>query len=145
MQVWCADGFDEGTEAQVAGAAQQAFAGADNECQGFGREGVMAQAGPVELVEDELFDGFGGQPRDSKTDGKHDAEQFSSLMDSDRDCSKGGWPMSTKLWERGKSSHSRRSLRRQSGGMRWASSMMGTSILPARWTLKACCTSRRSQ
>ena len=43
-----ADGFDEGTEAQVAGAAQQAFAGADNECQGFGREGVMAQAGPIE-------------------------------------------------------------------------------------------------
>ena len=57
-----ADGFDERAQAQVAGAAQQAFAGADDQGQGFGREGVVAQAGAVELVEDELFDGFGSQP-----------------------------------------------------------------------------------
>jgi transposase len=62
-----------------------------------------------------------------------------------RDWSRGGWPMSTRLCERGKSSQSSRSLRKQSAGMRWASSMMGTSILPARWTLKACWTSWRSQ
>ena len=46
-----------------------------------------------------------------------------------------GGPMRTRLWLRGKSSQRRRSLRRQSPGMRWASSMMGTSILPARWIL----------
>ena len=53
-----ADGFDERAQAQVAGAAQQAFAGADDEGQGFGREGVVAQAGAVELVEDELLRWF---------------------------------------------------------------------------------------
>jgi hypothetical protein len=58
-----ADGFDERAEAQVAGAPQQAFAGAHNESQGFGREGVVAQAGAVELVENERFDGFGSEPR----------------------------------------------------------------------------------
>jgi hypothetical protein len=57
-----ADGFDERAEAQVAGAPQQAFAGAHNESQGFGREGVVAQAGAVELVENERFDGFGSEP-----------------------------------------------------------------------------------
>ena len=37
-------------------------------------------------------------------------------MERARDCSSGGWPMSTRLWEWGKSSKSRRSLRRQSAG-----------------------------
>ncbi len=58
-----AHGFDERAQAQVAGAAQEAFAGADDEREGFGGEGVVAQAGAVELVEDELFDGFGTQAR----------------------------------------------------------------------------------
>ena len=43
------DGFDERAQTQVAGSAQQAFAGTNDQGQGFGREGVMAQAGPVAL------------------------------------------------------------------------------------------------
>ena len=58
-----ADGFDERAQAQVAGAAQESFAGADDQGQGVGGEGVVAQAGAVELVQDELFDGFGTQAR----------------------------------------------------------------------------------
>ena len=61
-----ADGFDERAQTQVAGAAQQAFAGADDEGQGFGGEGVVAQAGAVELVQDERFDGFGSQARQQR-------------------------------------------------------------------------------
>lgn len=61
-----ADRFDERTQAQVAGAAQQAFAGTDDECQRFGREGVMTQAGPVELIQNKLFDRFGSQPREQR-------------------------------------------------------------------------------
>ena len=37
------DGFDERAQTQVAGAAQQTFAGTNDERQRFGREGVMAQ------------------------------------------------------------------------------------------------------
>src|ERR1017187_6306311 len=44
-----ADGFDERTQAQVAGPTQQSFAGTDNEGEGFWGEGVVPQAGPVEL------------------------------------------------------------------------------------------------
>ena len=54
-----ADGFDERTQAQVAGAAQESFAGADDQGQRFRGEGVVAQAGAIQLAEDELFDGFG--------------------------------------------------------------------------------------
>jgi len=39
-----AHGFDEAADAQVAGATQQAFAGADDQCECFGREGVVTQA-----------------------------------------------------------------------------------------------------
>ena len=53
-----ADGFDERAQAEVAGAAQQAFAGADDEGQGFRGEGVVAQAGAVELIEDKLLRRF---------------------------------------------------------------------------------------
>jgi hypothetical protein len=59
-----ADGFDERTQAQVTGASQQTFAGADDEGQGFRGEGVVTQAGAVELIQNELFDGFGSQPQD---------------------------------------------------------------------------------
>jgi len=45
-----ADGFDERAKTQVAGAAQQTFAGTDDEGQRFWREGVVTQPGPVELV-----------------------------------------------------------------------------------------------
>ena len=53
-----ADGFDEGAEAEVAGAAKDPFARADDQRQGFGGEGVVAKAGAVELIQDEQFDGF---------------------------------------------------------------------------------------
>jgi hypothetical protein len=51
--------FDERTEAQVAGATQEPFAGADDQREGLGGERVVPQAGAVELVEDKLLDGFG--------------------------------------------------------------------------------------
>jgi hypothetical protein len=51
-----ADGFDERSQAKVAGAAQHAFAGADNEGEGLGREAVVAQAAAIQLIEDKLFD-----------------------------------------------------------------------------------------
>jgi hypothetical protein len=56
------DGFDERAEAQVAGAAQQTFAGAHDQGQGFGREGVVAETGAVELLQNELLHGFWGEP-----------------------------------------------------------------------------------
>lgn len=51
-------GFEQAADAQVAGAAKEALAGADDERQGFRGEGVVAQAGAVELVEEEGIDGF---------------------------------------------------------------------------------------
>ena len=45
-----AHGFDERAQAEVAGAAQEALAGADDQGQGLGAEGVVAQAGPVQLA-----------------------------------------------------------------------------------------------
>ena len=56
-----AHGLDQRTEAEIAGAAQQAFAGTNDERQRFGGEGVVAQAGAVELIQNELFDRFGSQ------------------------------------------------------------------------------------
>ena len=57
------DGFDEGSQAEIAGASQQTFAGTDDEGQGFRGEGVVAEAGAIQLIQNELFDGFGGQTR----------------------------------------------------------------------------------
>jgi hypothetical protein len=56
-----ADGFDERAQAQIAGAAQETFAGTDDERQGFRGEDVVAQPGTVELVQKKLFNGFGSQ------------------------------------------------------------------------------------
>jgi len=58
-----AHGLDEGAQTEVAGAAQESLAGAGDEGHGFGSEGVVAQAGAVELVEDELLNGLGAQAR----------------------------------------------------------------------------------
>ena len=55
------DGFDERAQTQVAGAAQETFAGTNDERQRFGGEGVMAEASAVELIQNERLDGFGGQ------------------------------------------------------------------------------------
>ena len=57
------DRFDQGADAQVAGTAQETLAGADDQGHGILGEGVMPQPGLIELVEEEAFDGFGGQAR----------------------------------------------------------------------------------
>ncbi len=56
-----ANGFDEGSQTEIAGAAQETFTGADDERQRIGREGIVAQAGAIQLVHDKLLDGFGSQ------------------------------------------------------------------------------------
>jgi hypothetical protein len=56
-----ADRFNEAGEAEVACAAQEALAGADDQGQGVLREGVVAQAGAVQLREDELLGGLGAE------------------------------------------------------------------------------------
>ena len=61
-----ADRFDERAQTEVAGAAQQTFAGTDDERQGIGGEGVVAQAGAIQLVHDKLLDGFGSQTREQR-------------------------------------------------------------------------------
>jgi len=53
--------FNERAQRQIAGAAQQTFGGAHDQSQGFRAEGVVAQAGPVQLAEDERFEGFKSQ------------------------------------------------------------------------------------
>ena len=58
------DGFDERAETQVAGAAQEAFAGTDDERQRFGSEGIVAQSGAIQLIQDKLLDRFGSQARE---------------------------------------------------------------------------------
>ena len=56
-----ADSFFECAETQVAGATQETFAGAHDQGQRFGREGVVTQAGSVQLIGDKLFHRFGNQ------------------------------------------------------------------------------------
>ena len=55
------DGFDQCAETEIASAAQQSFAGADDERQRFGREGVVTETGAVQLIQDERFHRFGSQ------------------------------------------------------------------------------------
>ena len=55
--VLVADGFDERTQAEIAGAAQQAFAGTHDQGQRFGREGVMCWAGGNEPICDPARNG----------------------------------------------------------------------------------------
>ena len=64
-----AHGFDERSQAQVAGAAQETFAGTNDERQGFRGEGVVTQAGAIQLIQDKLlyrFRGPGGRAAPSK-------------------------------------------------------------------------------
>lgn len=56
------DGFDEGADGEVAGAAEDSVPGAHDESEGLGGERVMAKAAAVELIEEEGFDGLGGKP-----------------------------------------------------------------------------------
>ncbi len=58
-----AHGFDQGTEAEIASATQESSAGANDERQRLGGEGIVAETGAVELGQDERFDGFRCQAR----------------------------------------------------------------------------------
>ena len=51
-----AHGLDERGHAEIFGPAEQTFAGAHNESERVGREGVVAEAGAVEFAEDKRFD-----------------------------------------------------------------------------------------
>lgn len=53
-----ADGLEQGAEAEVARAPQEAFTGSNDEGQGLPREGVVTQTRFVHLSEQELFDDF---------------------------------------------------------------------------------------
>jgi len=57
-----AHGFDEGTNGEIAGAAEDSVPGAHDESESFGSERVVAKAAAVELIEEEGFDGLGGKP-----------------------------------------------------------------------------------
>jgi hypothetical protein len=54
-----ADGFDEAADAEVAGLAEDAVGGTDDEVDGGWGEGVVAESGVVEFAEDELAQGVG--------------------------------------------------------------------------------------
>jgi len=58
-----ADGLDEGGDDEVAGSAQEAFGGADDEGESVLGEGIVTEAGPIELIEDKPLDGFGREAR----------------------------------------------------------------------------------
>src|SRR5271155_3395339 len=49
-----ADGLDQATDAEVAGLAQNAIGGADDEVHGRAAEGVVPESGAVEFAEDEV-------------------------------------------------------------------------------------------
>jgi hypothetical protein len=51
--------FDERAQTQIAGAVQQPFAGTNDQRQVLGGERVVLQAGAIQLIRNELFDGFG--------------------------------------------------------------------------------------
>ena len=51
MRVWSRMGFDQGAQAQIARAAQDPFAGTDDQRQGVGAEGVVTQAAAIQLIE----------------------------------------------------------------------------------------------
>jgi hypothetical protein len=55
-----ADGLNEGADAQVAGAVQQAFSGANDQSQRFLGEGVVTQTGTIQLAQNESFGGLHG-------------------------------------------------------------------------------------
>ena len=61
MRVW-SHGFNERVQIQVAGPAQESFAGANMSASASGVK-VLAQPGAAERAEDERLDGFGSQAR----------------------------------------------------------------------------------
>jgi hypothetical protein len=56
-----ANGLDHAADAEVAGFAQNAVGGADDEIDGRLREGVVAEADAVEFAEDEVAHGVGAE------------------------------------------------------------------------------------
>jgi hypothetical protein len=56
-----ADGLDQTANTQVAGLAEHAVGGADDQLDGGRREGVVAQTGAVEFAQDEVTQGVGVQ------------------------------------------------------------------------------------
>lgn len=58
-----ADGFDQRGDAEIFGSTQQPFAGAHDEGERVGGEGVVAQTSAIQLGQDERFDRFGREAR----------------------------------------------------------------------------------
>ena len=56
-----ADGLDEAADAEVAGLAQDAVGGADDQVHSWSCEGVMAEADAVEFTQDEVAHGIGAR------------------------------------------------------------------------------------
>ena len=54
-----ADGLDHAADAEVAGLAQDAVGGADDEINGGLREGVVAKSDAIEFAQDEVAQGVG--------------------------------------------------------------------------------------
>ena len=61
-----AHGLDERAQAEVAGAPQEPLAGAHDEAERLGREGVVAQPSPVELFEHKRLHALGGEPLEQR-------------------------------------------------------------------------------
>ena len=59
--VGAADGFDQAADAEVAGLAQHAVGGADDQVDGGLSEGVVPESGAVELAQEEVAHGVGTQ------------------------------------------------------------------------------------
>jgi hypothetical protein len=77
-----ADGFDQGTQTEIAGSTQESCARANDQGQDFLGEGVVAQAGTLELGKDELFHHFGTQTREHDSiDGRTDGMMCCGFLD----------------------------------------------------------------
>jgi hypothetical protein len=59
LSVTVPDGFEQGPDAEVAYAAQDAFGGAYDQCERVVGEGAVRKPAPVELLENEDFDIIG--------------------------------------------------------------------------------------
>jgi hypothetical protein len=138
-----AHGLEQRAEAEVSGFAQAAFRGADDEAERVIGEGAVPERGLVELrpYESAMLSGASFL---SKTE---QVTRFfrSSLTVRARELRSSGWATKTSQWFFGKSSKSRRILSNAVTSIRWASSMMGASILLAAFRRRASAMRRRSQ
>src|SRR5271155_4514411 len=91
--VGAADGLDQTADAEVAGLAQDAVGGADDEIDGGLREGVVSEAGAVEFAEDEVAqvvgveafgdDGVGDAAFDVVVDAEVESSEQAGAADED--------------------------------------------------------------